>query len=69
MKIDTAKFEEIIENKTMKQELITLRNEVAKLADENDGLKNLNSEYDEQLKIYDEAYEKVAELKKSKPKY
>ncbi len=64
MKIDTAKFEEIIENKTMKQELITLRNEVAKLADENDGLKNLNSEYDEQLKIYDEAYQKVAELKR-----
>lgn len=47
----------------MKQELMELRNEVAKLKEENDSLKDTNSEYGEQLKIYDEAYEKVAMLR------
>lgn len=52
------------ENKNMKQELIELRDRVAKLSDENESLKNSNSKYDEQLKIYDEAYQKVAELRR-----
>ena len=61
----TNSYSEIAhENKTMKQELMELRNEVVKLKEENDSLKDTNSEYGEQLKIYDEAYEKVAMLRK-----